>query len=149
MLYGVPELSYYKDARAVVVKCLHEAALWDEDGKLMAFVRNTPEADHYELLPTPLLEQVVLFVRDAQARRRRLKAKQQQWRLGNRPSAERRRRRRPAWARARAPALWTSPRRRTSASAAPSPGAMWDTTRFEQLPPTKSRDCPKDGVSAL
>jgi len=73
--FGIPELAYYKEARDVVVKCLHQAALYEDrygQGPLMAFVRATPEADQYELLPTPLLERVVMYVRSVQEKQRQL-----------------------------------------------------------------------------
>jgi hypothetical protein len=64
VLHSVPELAYYKQARAAVVTCLHQAALYKKH--LMEYVRATPEADQYELLPTPLLVDVVEFMRDVQ-----------------------------------------------------------------------------------
>jgi len=73
--FGIPELAYYKEARDVVVRCLHQAALYEDrygQGPLMAFVRATPEADQYELLPTPLLERVVMYVRNVQEKQRQL-----------------------------------------------------------------------------
>jgi len=73
--FGIPELAYYKEARDVVVKCLHQAALYEDrygQGPLMAFVRATPETDQYELLPTPLLERVVMYVRSVQEKQRQL-----------------------------------------------------------------------------